>query len=103
MPTLLGYIDKARSEKNYATAQTIRVAVQAELAEKYSSDSTHAAGVISKGDSYGTKALSLAGNMTEVSAFSFSYGDNYEIISGTVQIGTAYYHLSSNNWSVSSK
>ena len=35
VPTLLGYIDRARSEKDYSTAQSIRVAVQAEIDELY--------------------------------------------------------------------
>ena len=35
VPTLLGYIDKARSEKDFATAQAVRVAVQAQLDELY--------------------------------------------------------------------
>jgi prepilin-type N-terminal cleavage/methylation domain-containing protein len=35
VPTLLGYIDKARSEKDYATAQTVRVAAQAVVDEEY--------------------------------------------------------------------
>ena len=35
VPTLLGYIDKARSEKDFATAQSIRVATQAIIDELY--------------------------------------------------------------------
>ena len=35
VPTLLGYIDRARAEKDYATAQAVRVAVQSEIAELY--------------------------------------------------------------------
>ena len=35
VPTLLGYIDKARSEKDFATAQSIRVATQAQIDELY--------------------------------------------------------------------
>ena len=35
VPTLLGYIDKARSEKDFATAQAVRVAMQAQLDELY--------------------------------------------------------------------
>ena len=35
VPTLLGYIDRARSEKDFATAQAIRVAAQAEADEIY--------------------------------------------------------------------
>lgn len=35
VPTLLGYIDKARSEKDFATAQAVRVATQAQIDELY--------------------------------------------------------------------
>ena len=35
VPTLLGYIDRARSEKDFSTAQAVRVAVQAEVDELY--------------------------------------------------------------------
>ena len=35
VPTLLGYIDKARSEKDFATAQSVRVATQAQIDELY--------------------------------------------------------------------
>lgn len=35
VPTLLGYIDKARSEKDFSTAQTVRVAAQAAIDQAY--------------------------------------------------------------------
>jgi len=35
VPTLLGYINRARDEKDYSTAQSVRVAVQAEIDELY--------------------------------------------------------------------
>ncbi len=35
VPTLLGYIERARSEKDFSTAQAVRVAVQSEVAELY--------------------------------------------------------------------
>ena len=35
VPTLLGYIDRARSEKDYSTAQAVRVAAQAQIDELY--------------------------------------------------------------------
>ena len=35
VPTLMGYIDKARSEKDFGTAQAIRVATQSIVAEMY--------------------------------------------------------------------
>lgn len=42
VPTLLGYIDRARSEKDFATAQSIRVAAQAEADEIYGKNITSA-------------------------------------------------------------
>ena len=36
VPTLMGYIDKARQEKDFSTAQSVRVAAQSVLAELYS-------------------------------------------------------------------
>ena len=38
VPTLLGYIDRARSEKDFSTAQTVRVAAQAAIDQAYGSD-----------------------------------------------------------------
>ncbi|MBR1470073.1 MAG: type II secretion system protein [Lachnospiraceae bacterium] len=35
VPTLLGYIERAREEKDFSTAQAVRVAVQSEIAELY--------------------------------------------------------------------
>ena len=35
VPTLMGYIDKARSEKDFSTAQSVRVAAQSIAAEVY--------------------------------------------------------------------
>ena len=35
VPTLLGYIDRARSEKDFSTAQTVRVAAQSVIDQAY--------------------------------------------------------------------
>lgn len=40
VPTLMGYIDKARSEKDFGTAQAIRVATQSIVAEMYGKGET---------------------------------------------------------------
>ena len=48
VPTLLGYIDRARSEKDFATAQAIRVAAQAEADEIYGKNITAAMGTDGK-------------------------------------------------------
>ncbi len=39
VPTLLGYIERAKSEKDFSTAQTVRVAAQSEIAELYAKSS----------------------------------------------------------------
>ena len=52
VPTLLGYIDRARSEKDFSTAQTVRVAAQAAIDQaygegKFANGSSPASGTIS--------------------------------------------------------
>ena len=64
VPTLLGYITKAREEKDYATAQTIRVAAQAVVDEKFgkSTDGTAITGDLTKlTDTEKTEIYTLAG------------------------------------------
>lgn len=40
VPTLMGYIDKAREEKDFSTAQAVRVAAQSVVAEMYGKGET---------------------------------------------------------------
>jgi len=113
VPTLLGWIDKARSEKDYSTAQTVRVAAQAMIDQAYGDGKTTAgtdvanisamSGTITQADSYGSKVLGtsgLAGVGSEVSAFSFEYSNGI-ITGGTVTINGHTYTLASGAWSAS--
>ena len=127
-PALLGYIDRARSEKDYSTAQTIRVAAQAAIDQAYGD------GVIANG-SYGDSATTVTkienmdctdwtGNAQStgtyealvfklasvdkatsetgkgVWSFKFTYEDGI-IKSGEVVINGSTYKLKDGAWSVS--
>lgn len=115
VPTLLGYIDRARSEKDYSTAQTVRVAAQAAIDQAYGDGYKTVAsgtnstctnikemdGVMANGTpTYGEKVKTLAGVDTEVSSFTFNYTDGI-ITGGNVVINGHTYVLSGNAWSVS--
>ena len=125
-PALLGYIDRARAEKDYSTAQTIRVAAQAAIDQAYGD------GVLADGSGSVTK-ISEMGNNTEFSAtyaasglnkyqqmvfdlascttttsssgkgvYSFSFKYTAGIITeGSVVINGSTYVLSGGSWSVS--
>lgn len=125
-PALLGYIDRARAEKDYSTAQTIRVAAQAAIDQAYGD------GVLADGSGSVTK-ISEMGNNTVFSAtyaasglnkyqqmvfdlascttttsstgkgvyqFSFNYTAGI-ITEGNVVINGSTYKLSNGSWSVS--
>ena len=107
VPALVGYIDRARDEKEYQTAATIYGAAQAIVTEKYAKDSSLAAGAISK-QATSDPVLKLAGVApSAVSSFKFSYGANYIITGGSVKIGGSTYKLTISNgvpsWTASSK
>ena len=121
VPTLLGYIDKARSEKDFSTAQTMRVAAQAAIDQAYGNstkpnDTT--ANITSIGDMDGTFQATLTGGAkystltntyaksvyelagvddSKVTAFLFNYEDGI-IKTGYVLISGKYYKLSGGNW-----
>ena len=75
VPTLIGYINQANSEKDYATAQTVRVAAQAEADQLYADnnkdvrtisdtlypaaavDRLYCSGLIQPSDSFGLSSL----------------------------------------------
>ena len=106
VPTLLGYIERARSEKDFSTAQTVRVAAQAEIDQTYG-DSTTATiasfyGVIDNNTAtYGQKVYDLSGvDKNVVKSFKFAYEKGI-ITEGYVQINNAYYVLNKSNgtWS----
>ena len=117
VPTLLGWIDKARSEKDYSTAQTVRVAAQAMIDQAYGngkvigSDGKTLSDVSTIGDmdgkitkeatGYGDQILGatgLAGVGTEVDSFAFNYEDGI-IKNGWVKISGNYYKLDGGAWS----
>jgi len=108
VPTLLGYIDKARSEKDYSTAQTVRVAAQAALDEMYGKSvaikeadtKTPGTGTFTNTEAtYGDEVQTLSG--ATYTSFSFTV-ENYKIKSGSVVINNSTYYLtttdSGNSW-----
>ncbi len=122
-PALLGYIDRARAEKDYSTAQTIRVAAQAAIdqayGDGYKADGTNT--VTSIGDMDQTdwtanntttdKYAKLVFDLASVDkassetgkgvwSFKFTYQDGI-IQSGSVVINGSTYVLSGGAWSVS--
>lgn len=122
VPTLLGYIDRARSEKNFSTAQTVRVAAQAALDQAYGDGKvpgttdtavsvadmkntagwTAASSVTEASDKYGYLVYKLSGvDKNKVTSFTFKF-ENGIITEGTVTIDSHTYTLSSTgSWSAS--
>ena len=90
VPALIGYIDRAKKEKDYQTASTNYEAAQAAVTEKYAKGeiTTKASGTIAAAStSAGDVVLDLAGvTATKVTAYSFSYGDDLIITNGSVTI-----------------
>ena len=110
-PALLGYIDRARSEKDYSTAQTVRVAAQAMIDQQYGDSTTYSIATYSgtfdqTTTTYGPKVCGLAGvDPSVVTAFSFNYRKGI-ITSGNVTINGHVYVLTeitsgNSTWSVS--
>ena len=103
VPALVGYVDKAKAEKEYQTAATVYGAAQATITEMYGRDAiSTGTGTISKGTTegsvaYGAQVLTLAGvDSSAVSTFNFSY-TNYIITGGSVGINGHTYTLTINN------
>jgi type IV pilus assembly protein PilA len=106
VPTLLGYINKAQDEKNYSTAQTVRVAAQSVYDDEVGHGTTITSGdTIDKDDQTksGQSVTDLAGVDTGKVAddYSFKVDDKGQIISGTVTIDGATYTLDSGSWTAS--
>lgn len=112
VPTLMGYIDKARSEKDFGTAQAIRVATQSIVAEMYGKgekiDETNVKGhtkdimgLIGASKSSDGKYLLDGQELELVSVVFESTGnentskDNYQIKQITVKIDGKSYRYSS--------
>ena len=115
VPHLMGYVERANSEKNFSTAQTVRVAAQASIDQAFgekhvtyatSVDTkvitkvTEMDGTISSSTpTYGNKAYALSGvDTTKVTGFTFMYTDG-KITQGWVLIEGIYYKLSNDEWS----
>jgi type IV pilus assembly protein PilA len=115
VPTLLGYIKKARDEKDYATAQTVRVAAQSVYAENYGNSipTTTIATTNATTDNSATtptqqqkdvqEVIKLAGvDPSKVTEFSFAF-DSTGKMTGAPKVkinGSTYtYTVVSNTWS----
>lgn len=106
VPTLLGYIDKARSEKDFATAQAVRVATQAQIDELYGKgDDKVEKADITKND-VKKEIFKLVGAVSDnkIDGQELDITDikitNNQIDSIIVQIGSKYYKYTSgsNTW-----
>ena len=86
VPALVGYIDKAKKEKEYQSAATVYAAAQAVITEKYATDKLGDKTAIAKGDYLEDsvdEALVLAGlDNSAVTYYYFSFGTNH-VIGGT--------------------
>jgi len=104
VPALIGYIDRARQEKEYQTAATVYSAAQAVITEKYAkdefTDDEKSASAIETGAVLASMGdvdavITLAG-VPDTIEYSFSYGDDHIINGGDncwVQIGDYKYTL----------
>lgn len=104
VPTLIGYINQANSEKDYATAQTVRVAAQAVADDQYGRNGSVKDNKITLKDATasGETVAQLAG-VTEgedaVSGASFDVdATSHAITGGTVTINKHTYALANNKW-----
>ena len=115
VPTLLGYIERARSEKDFSTAQTVRVAAQAAIDQAYgdgvkagkTSDKVTKitemtldgwAGTKDSTGKYEKLVFDLSGvDKDKVTNFKFWY-DQGIITKGWVKINGIYYKLEGGQW-----
>ena len=92
VPALIGYVDRAKKEKDYQTASTVYAAAQAAVTERYAKGviTTKAAGTISgptTTEGAVDDVLDLAGvTKDKVTAYSFTYGADLIITNGSVTI-----------------
>ena len=99
VPALIGYIDRARQEKEYQTAATVYGAAQAVITELYAKDeftdgqTSVATGQKLKSMGDVDAVLALAGVSSDaVGGYEFNF-ENHIITDGDVQIGKYVYHL----------
>ena len=98
VPTLIGYINQANSEKDYATAQTVRVAAQAEADQLYA-DNNNTVPAVSAINDKSDDIKELAGVGTEVDKINVTaLGTNNNITAMTVDINGHTYTLANNKW-----
>ena len=106
VPTLLGYIDKARSEKDFATAQSIRVATQAQIDELYGKGDNDVSKADITKDEVKKEIFKLVGAVSgnkidgqELDISDITITSN-QITDITVKIGDKYYKYTStsNTW-----
>lgn len=89
VPALIGYVDRAKKEKDYQTASTVYAAAQAAITEGYAKgDITKpAAGATGTIDQTNATVLELAGvSSSKVAKFSFTYGPDLIITNGEVEV-----------------
>ena len=99
VPTLLGYIDKANAEKNYSTAQTVRVAAQAVYDDEYAHGTKDNTITLDDKTASEQTVAQLAGVDSKVSACSFTVDEKTgQITGGTVTIDNAVYTLKDGAW-----
>ena len=95
VPALIGYVERARKEKDYQTASTVYAAAQAAITEKYAKGELDKEEGTLEGpaeagegeDPVVDAVLDLAGvSSDKVTGYSFDYGDDLIITSGSVTI-----------------
>ncbi|MBO6205585.1 MAG: type II secretion system protein [Lachnospiraceae bacterium] len=109
VPTLMGYIDRAKKEKDFSTAQTVRVAYQSALAEAYAKwdgngnleDKVEASSVWRLVGATGSNNnYTLDGVPVSYDAVTLDKTNNsYQILKMHVTINGNNYYLMNNTWS----
>ena len=111
VPTLLGYIDRAKKEKDFSTAQTIRVAYQSAIADAYAKWDGKT-GTLQDQVKYSvvwqlvgaskseTKESTLDGVPVSIESVTLDSSDNtYQITKMYLKINNNNYYLMKNEWS----
>lgn len=102
VPTLLGYINQANTEKDYSTAQTVRVAAQSVESDLYGRDKANAPAQIKldTATKSGQSVANLAGVTVDSAVFNTNAG---KVTDGTVTISGHHYNYDSatNTWTAS--
>ena len=105
VPTLMGYIDKAREEKDFSTAQAVRVATQSMIAEMYGKSETISGGtngtVVGKNDAILKLVGADSSNQVDgksVALKDVSIDSNNQITKIVVTIDGSDYTYESGKW-----